>query len=152
MIDFFKEHLSLATFVLWMLKVFKNSFFIEHLQKQSFAHVLQNRRSQKFWKLHRKAPELESLFKKLAGWMLATLLKSLQHSYFSVKFAKCLRTPFLHNPSGDCFYFATLPWRTNNFFFSTHCLMYKKSNSFVYKFVFNCQVFEITPSGCTLWN
>ena len=24
--------------------------------------------------------------------------------------------------------------------------MYKKSNSFVYKFVVNCQVFEITPS------
>ena len=25
--------------------------------------------------------------------------------------------------------------------------MYKKSNSFVYKFVVNCQVFEITPLG-----
>ena len=48
-------------------KVFKNSFFIERLQKQSFAHVLQNRCSKKFWKLYRKALELESLFKKLAG-------------------------------------------------------------------------------------
>ena len=38
-------------------------------------------------------------------------------------------------------YFATLLWRTNNFFFSAHRLMYKKSNSFVYKFVVNCQVF-----------
>ena len=27
-----------------------------------------------------------------------------------------------------------------NFFFTTHCLMYKKSNSFVYKFVVSCQV------------
>ena len=25
--------------------------------------------------------------------------------------------------------------------------MYKKSNSFVYKFVVNCQVFDVTPSG-----
>ena len=49
-------------------------------------------------------------------------------------------------------YFATLLWRTDNFFFSTHRLMYKKSNSFVYKFVVNCQVFEITPSGCTIWS
>ena len=30
---------------------------------------------------------------------------------------------------------------SNNFFFSTHRLMDKKSNSFVYKFVVNCQVF-----------
>ena len=77
---------------------------------------------------------------------------------------------FFTEPSGDCIltsggcfciffkkvilnsYFATLLWRTNNFFFSTHRLMYKKSNSFVYKFVVNCQVFEITPSGCTLWS
>ena len=27
------------------------------------------------------------------------------------------------------------------FFFSTHCLMYKKSNLFVYKFLVNCQIF-----------
>ena len=40
-------------------------------------------------------------------------------------------------------YFATLLWRTNNnLFFSTHLgLVYKKSNSFVYKFVVNCRVF-----------
>ena len=44
----------------------------------------------------------------------------------------------------------SLLWRPNNFFFSTHCLMYKKSSSFVYKFVVNCQVFLITPSVCTL--
>ena len=30
--------------------------------------------------------------------------------------------------------------------------MYKKSNSFVYKFDVYCQVFETTPSGCTLWS
>ena len=37
-----------------------------------------------------------------------------------------------------CCYFATLFWRNSNFFFSTHRFMYKKSNSFVYKFVVNC--------------
>ena len=38
------------------------------------------------------------------------------------------------------------------FFFSTHGLMYKKSNSFVYKFAVKYQVFEITPSRCILWS
>ena len=48
-------------------------------------------------------------------------------------------------------YFTTFLWHTDNFFFSTHCLMYKKLNSFAYKFVVNFQVFEITLSGCNLW-
>ena len=56
-------------------KVSKNSFFIEHLQKQSFSDVLQNRCSKYFHKLHRKALVLEFLFKKLAGWRLTTSLK-----------------------------------------------------------------------------
>ena len=38
-------------------------------------------------------------------------------------------------------YFATMLWRTNNLFFSTLGLMYKKPNSFAYKFVASCQVF-----------
>ena len=37
--------------------------------------------------------------------------------------------------------FATLLWRSNKFFFSTHRLMYKKSNSFFYKFAVNFQFF-----------
>ena len=49
-------------------------------------------------------------------------------------------------------YFTTFLWGTNNFFFSTHRLMYKKLNSFVYKFVINFQVFKITLSGCNLWS
>ena len=90
----------------------------------------------------------------------------LQHKCFPVKFAKFLRTPFLTEHLQWlllhllCFfkkvlfnsYFATLLWRTNNFFFSTHRLMNKTSDSFVYKFVVNSQVFEITPSGYTLWS
>ena len=70
---FSQSTLSLATFVLWILQVFKNSFFTEHPQKQPFADNLQNRCSQKFPKLHTKALVLESLFKKLAGWRPATL-------------------------------------------------------------------------------
>ena len=50
----------------------KNSFFIWHLQKQSFADVLQNRYPLKFRKLHKKALVFESLFKNLAGWRPAT--------------------------------------------------------------------------------
>ena len=85
--------------------------------------------------------------------------KRLQHSCFPVKFAKSLRTPFLTEHLQWLLlhlrwlllyffkkvllnsYFATLLWRTNIFFFSTHCLMYTKSKSFVYKFVVSCQVF-----------
>ena len=93
----------------------------------------------------------------------------LQRRCISVNFAKFLRTPFLQNPSDDCFftsggsfctflkkqlnsYFATLLCRNYNFFFSTHRFMHKKSNLFVYKFVTNCQVFEITPSEGILWS
>ena len=111
---------------------------------------------------------LESLFKRLADWRLATLLKDSNTGVFSW-FAKILRTSFLWNPSGDCFfnsvgcfciflkkqlnsYFATMSWRTNRFFFLKHRLIYKRSNSFVYKFSINCQVFKITSSGCTLWS
>ena len=36
-------------------------------KKQSFAYVLQNRCSRKFWNIHRKKPVLESLFNKVAG-------------------------------------------------------------------------------------
>ena len=95
-----------------------------------------------------------------------------QHRCFSVKFAKFLRPPFFIEHLRWLLlqlrylllyffkkiiiqlnsYFATLLWCTNNFCFSTHCLMYEKSNLFVYKFVVNCQIFEITPSGCTLWS
>ena len=85
--------------------------------------------------------------------------KRLQCRCFPVKLAKFLRTPFLTYHFRwlllhlrwlllYCFkklllnsFFATLLWRTNNSFFSTHRLIYKKSCSFVYKFVVNCQVF-----------
>ena len=115
---------------------------------------------------------LESLFKKLAGWRLATSLKKTPTQVFSCEVGDIFKNIFSYRapPVTEHLlhfrwlllyfflkevlfnsYFATLLWRTNNFFFSTHLLMCKKSNSFVYKFVVNCQVFEITPSGCTLW-
>ena len=79
--------------------------------------------------------------------------KRLQHSCFPVKFAKFLRTSFLTEHIRWLLlylflkkvllkrYFAALLWLTNTFFFSTHRLMFIRSNSFVYKFVVNCQVF-----------
>ena len=108
-----------------------------------------------FCKLHWKALVLESLFKKIAGWRSATLLKNDSNTgVFLWSLQKFSENLFLQNTSGDCFctcggcfYFATLLWRTNNFFFSTHRLRYKKSNSFVYKFVVNCQVFKYLRHG-----
>ena len=77
--------------------------------------------------------------------------------YCERKVSQCilaLRTAFLWNTFGGCFcIFSKVikePFRKsydcpNNFFFLTYFgetrLMYKKSNSFVYKFVFICQVF-----------
>ena len=43
--QFFTEHLSLATFVLYIAKFLKTGVFIEHLQKQSFADIPQNKYS-----------------------------------------------------------------------------------------------------------
>ena len=85
------------------------------------------------------------LLKKLAGWRPATLFKKiLQHRYFPVKFEKFLRSPFFTEHLRWLLlhlrYFATFIWRTI-FLFSTHRLMYKKSNLFLYKFIVICQVF-----------
>ena len=47
-------------------------------------------------------------FNKVAGLRPVTLLKkSLWHRFFPVNFAKFLRTPFLQNTSGGCFWYAT---------------------------------------------
>ena len=87
------------------------------------------------------------------------LKKRLKHKCFPVNLAKLLRTDFSQNFPGGCFcIFSKVikqPFRKSvnanrflkkYFFFSTlfkeaHRLMYKKSNSFVYKFFVNCQVF-----------
>ena len=61
-------------------KVFKNSFFKDHLQKQSLADILQNSCSYKSHKLLRKA------------LVLKLHRKRLQHRCFPVKLAKFLRT------------------------------------------------------------
>ena len=70
---------------------------------------------------------------------------------FPVNFAKFLKTTFFSEHLRWLLlyflkkwlnsYFVTSLWCVNNFFFPTHFLMYKKSNSFVYKFVVNFQVF-----------
>ena len=77
-------------------KVFKNSFFIEHLQKQSFADVLQNRCSKQFRKLHRKALVLEFLFKKLAGRRLANLFKKDSNTGVFRKVCEIFKNTFVY--------------------------------------------------------
>ena len=140
-------------------KFLRMGIFIEH-QKQSFADIPQNRYSWKFCKLHKKALVLEFLFKKHAGWRLTTSLKKTSTHVFSCEVYETFKNTFSYRTppifasalpvAASVFflkevlfnsYFATLLWCTNNFFFSTHHLMYIKSNSFVYKFVVNCQIF-----------
>ena len=124
-------------------KFLGTGFFIEYLQKQLFADIPQNRYS----KTSQEAFVLQSLFKKTCRLKACNCLqlhkKRLQHRCFPVKFAKFWRIAFLTEHLRwmllhlrwlllHCFkkvlfnsYFATLLWRTNNFFFSTHRLMYK---------------------------
>ena len=99
--------------------------------------------------------------KNLQAEALQLYQKSLQHWFFSLKFCEIFKNT-LFNTLVITLWWLLLyirwlllysfkkVWRTNNFFFSTRHLMYKNSNSFVYKFVVNCQIFEITTSGCTL--
>ena len=71
-----------------------------YCQKQSPRDVCK-----KFHKIHRKTPVPESLF---SDPRPPTLLKKrLWHSFFPVKFAKFLRTPFLQN-TGSCFCIANI--------------------------------------------
>ena len=50
------------------------------------------------------------IFNKVAGLRPATLLKGrLWHRCFPMNFVKFLRTPFLQNNSGGCFYFLKWP-------------------------------------------
>ena len=64
-------------------------------QKQPFADVLQNRCSIKFHNIHRKTPVLKSPFNKVTGLKACNFVeKKLQYRFFSVKFAKFLRTIF----------------------------------------------------------
>ena len=77
-----------------IVKFLRTGFFIEHLQKQYFADIPQNRYSLKFCQLHRKALVLESRLKNLQPEGLQ-LHERLQHMCFPVKFSKFLRTPFL---------------------------------------------------------
>ena len=71
------------------------SFIITIFKKQSPEVFCKKRFSEKFCKIHRKAPVPESFFNKVDGMRAATLLKRrLWHRCLPVNFAKFLRTPF----------------------------------------------------------
>ena len=90
----------------------------------------------------------------LKNFAIFRIKKRLQHRCFLVNIATFLRTVFFKNSSGGCFciflkvikqpfrkgYYAVIIFSSQHIL-ETHCLMYEKSNSFVYKFVVNCQVF-----------
>ena len=66
-----------------------------HTQKQSPGGVLRKRCSEQFRTIHRKTTLPESLFNKVAGLRLATLMKKRPwHRCFRMNFAKYLRTLF----------------------------------------------------------
>ena len=75
-------------------KVFKNSFFIEHLQKQSFADVLENKFFKSFAKVRGKRLCWSLFSKNLLAEGLQLHKKRLQHRCFPVKFANFKNTFF----------------------------------------------------------
>ena len=79
-----RENIDQSTPVFW------------HLQKYSFANVLQNSYSYYFHKFGRKSFVLESPFNKVAG--------NFQQRCCPVKFAKFLRHLFLQNTFAGCFF------------------------------------------------
>ena len=73
----------------------------------------------------------ETLFNDVAGLSPAILLiKCLWHRSFLVNFAKFLRTPFLENTSGDCFYYLTFGYglRVKR---KEKCLSFGKCNNII---------------------
>ena len=57
-----------------------------------------------FCNIYRKTPVLELLFNKVTGLEVCCFIKKrLQHRYFLVNIAKCLRTPILKNICKCCF-------------------------------------------------
>ena len=93
-------------------------------QKQPPEVFCKHRCSQKFLKIHRKTPVLESLFNKASGlWPAILFKKRLQHRCFPVNFVKFLRTSFyiehlwwLLSLSFSLYHFAALSYNTGNSF------------------------------------
>ena len=83
---------------LWSFQNFSEKLFYRicpgDYQKQPFLYILQKKRFWKTGKIHKKAPVLESLCNKAAGWKPATLSnRILRQRCFPVNLAKFLRTP-----------------------------------------------------------
>ena len=95
-------------------KVFKNSFFIEHLQKQSFADVFKISVLKSFANFTGKHLCWSFLLKNLQPDGLQLHKKGLQHRCFSVNFAKFLRIHF-HTEHLQCL-FLHLRWLLLYFF------------------------------------
>ena len=84
----------------------KCAFMTSKLQQQSFVDVLQNRRSLKFCKFHKKAYVLQSLFSKAAGLKAAILLlkRDSKTGAFLWNLRNFQEHLFSENTSGGCFW------------------------------------------------
>ena len=74
-----------------------NVIVFNQVQKKPPDVFSKKRCSEKFHKFYRKHLCWSLFLKKLQAFRAATLLKRLQYSCFSVKFAKLLRAPILKN-------------------------------------------------------
>ena len=130
---------------------------IAKILRTDFLYTSRSSRLQISFKIGVLRSSAKSLFKKTYRLKARNfILKRLQHRCFPVRLTKFFKTRFLVENLQWLLlhlrwlllyfflrkqlnsYLEILLWRTNSFFFSTHRLMYQKSNSFVYKFVINC--------------
>ena len=82
-------------------KILEQIVTVGDLKKQPPEVHCRKRCSQNFHKFHRKTPELESFFNKLAELRASNFIRNkFQCSCFPVEFAKLLRTPIFKNICG----------------------------------------------------
>ena len=107
----------------WSYKTFSNYVAWQALAQAKCASIFSEAVVQKF---HRETPVFESLINKVARLKPCKFIKKrLQHMCFPVKNTNFLKTPFLQNTSGSCFYFLSCSyWST------------KKGSLFVWKWYF----------------
>ena len=124
-------------------------FYQQFLTFLSFMNIFRSNRSQMFFKIGTL-----KIFCNILNWgesptqvFSCEYCKILKNSFFTELLLWLLLHYFKSNKTvTTIFKEISLLWHPNKFFFSTHFretynLMYKKSNSFVYKLVVNFQVF-----------
>ena len=145
-----KKHCILSTITKenqsWMKKrnrgIRFNFFLTSMLDSRSFADVFQNRCSKHFSQHSELKRDSNTCFPvNIVKFLGIAVLQNFSHDCFCNFLNVIKQTISQRCERQQTFTEMSLLWHPNNFFFSTHRLMFKKSNRFLYKFVINCLIF-----------